>query len=43
MAICRIVETGRTPDQKVMAARSELGFGGERPPMTYFEVHKLLQ
>jgi len=26
-----------------MAARSELGFGGERPPMTYFEVHELLQ
>ena len=91
MAICRIVETGRTPEEydqvrakvgvgdspppgaklhiaalgddgkirvieawdsreeaeafgeKVMAARSELGFGGGRPPMTYFEVHKLLQ
>ena len=91
MAICRIIETGRTPDEydrvrekvniggsppagsrlhvaalgddgkirvievwdtreqaeafgeKVMAARDELGFGGERPPMTYLEVHNLLQ
>jgi hypothetical protein len=91
MAICRIIETGRTPEeydqvrekvgigdtppaggklhiaargddgkirvievwdsreeaeafgQTVMAARQELGFGGERPPMTYLEVHKLLQ
>ncbi len=90
MAICRIIETGRTPDeydqvrerigvgdapppgatlhlaargddgrvrvievwdsrdqaeefgQKVRAAREELGFGGEAPPITYFEVHNLL-
>jgi hypothetical protein len=90
MAICRIIETGRTPEeydqvrakvgigdspppggkvhiaargddgkirvievwdsreeaeafgQKVMAARQELGFGGDRPPMTYLEVHNLL-
>ena len=91
MAICRIIETGRTPEeydqvrakvgigesppaganlhiaalgedgkirvievwgsrdeaeafgQKVMAARQELGFGGDRPPMDYFEVHSLLE
>ena len=91
MAICRIIETGRTPDEydrvreklnigdslpagsrlhvaalgddgkirvievwetreqaeafgeKVMAARGESGFGGERPAMTYLEVHTLLQ
>lgn len=91
MAICRIIETGRTPEeydqvrqkvgigespppgatlhiaaraddgkirvievwdsreeaeafgQKVMAAREELGFGGGRPPMTYLELHSLLQ
>lgn len=91
MAICRIIETGRTPEEydqvrqkvgigqspppgatlhiaargddgkirvievwdsreeaeafgaKVMAAREELGFGGGRPPMTYLELHSLLQ
>jgi len=91
MTICRIIETGRTPEEydqvrakvaigdspppgsklhiaargddgkirvievwdsreeaesfghKVMAAREELGFGGDRPPMTYLEVHNLLQ
>ena len=91
MTICRIIETGRTPEeydqvrakvgigdspppgsklhiaaraddgkirvievwdsreeaeafgQKVMAAREGLGFGGDRPPMTYLEVHNLLQ
>jgi len=91
MTICRIIETGRTPEeydqvrakvgigdspapgsklriaargddgkirvievwdsreeaeafgQKVMAAREELGFGGDRPPLTHLEVHNLLQ
>jgi hypothetical protein len=89
MAICRIIETGRTPEEydqvrakvgvgdspppgatlhiaarrddgkiriievwdsreqaeefgeKVRAAREEAGFGGEVPPITYFEVHHL--
>jgi hypothetical protein len=91
VAICRIIETGRTPEEydqvrqkvgigqspppgatlhiaargddgkirvievwdsreeaeafgeKVMAAREELGFGGGRPPLTYLELHSLLQ
>ena len=91
MAICRIIETGRTPEeydqvreklglgqnpppgatlhiaargddgkihvievwdsrddaeafgQKVMAARGELGFGGERPPITYLDLHGLYE
>ena len=91
MAICRIIETGRTPaeydqlratlgigigdspppgatlhiaargddgkirvievwdsrdqaeefGQRVRAVREEAGFGGEIPPMTYFDVHNL--
>jgi hypothetical protein len=91
LAICRIIETGRTPEEydqvrakvgigdspppgaklhiaargddglirvieiwdardeaekfgeKVRAAREELGFGGGRPPITYFDVHNFLQ
>ena len=91
MAICRIIETGRTPEEydqirekvgigdtppaggklhiaargddgkirvievwdskeqaeafgeKVMAARNELGFGGERPSMAYLEVYRTVQ
>ena len=91
MAICRIIETGRTPEEydqirtkvgdddspppgatlhiaargedgkirvievwdsreqaeefgkKVTAAREEAGFGGDTPPITYFELHKLVQ
>jgi hypothetical protein len=29
--------------EKGMAVRGELGFGGERPPITYLEVHKILE
>jgi hypothetical protein len=91
MAICRIIETGATPEQydqvraklgvndapppgnslhvaalgedgkihvievwnsredadefgkKVWAIREESGLGGDAPPMTYFDVHKVLQ